>query len=118
MYYIRWMACLTFLTLMSACTHVAGVVTRMDGRPLTTAVFSIGRPSDIASYGTHHVDANGHFDFFIGPADDTNLFLYDGAGDPKLSIRQVDREDISGHMHLRMVPIVPDMDPAGNKLDG
>jgi hypothetical protein len=105
------------LGMMSGCTHVAGEVTRMDGRPLVTAVFSIGRPADIANYGTHTVDAKGHFDFYIGPADDTNLFLYDGAGDPKLTIRQVDREEINGHMHLRMTPIVPDMDPAGNKLE-
>jgi hypothetical protein len=105
------------LGLMSGCIHVAGTVTQMDGRPLSTAVFSIGRPEDIANYGTHSADANGHFDFYIGPVDETNLFLYDGSADPKLSIRQVDPDQISGHMKLRMVPIIQGMDPSGNKLE-
>lgn len=103
--------------MLSGCIHVAGVVVRMDGKPLSTAVFSIGRPTDIANYGTHSVDAAGRFDFNIGPTDETNLFLYDGAGEPAATIRQISPEQISTHMHIRMTPVMPGVDPAINQVD-
>ncbi len=101
---------------MGGCTHVAGVVTKMDGYPLSTAVFSIGRPTDIANYGTHRVDGSGRFDFYISPTDETNLFLYDGAGAPGETIRQIERSQIGGNMRIRMTPIIPDADPAMNQV--
>ncbi len=109
-------ACVVWVVVMGGCIHVAGVVVKMDGKPLPTAVLSIGRPTDIANYGIHKVDAAGRFDFYIGPTDETNLFVYDGAGQPAASIRQVPSDEVGGNMRIKMVPVIPDADPAINAV--
>jgi hypothetical protein len=98
--------------LMAACTHVAGMVQRTDGRPLSTAVFSIGRPSDIVAYGEHPVDENGRFDFYIGPADENNLYVYDRAKGATETLQQVPMDQINDHMVVKMVQTNSDVDPS------
>jgi hypothetical protein len=98
-----------FLSLAAAgCMHLKGVVMedlpgKGGSRPMKTAALSIGRPNSLAVYGTYRVDDQGRFDFYIGPTDYTNVFLYDGAADPELTMRRLYESEMSDHMvlHLR-----------------
>ena len=96
--------------MLGACTHVAGTVTRSDGKPVASAEFSIGRPSDIAHYGAHPVDADGHFSFYISPTDENYLYVYDRLN-PDATMRQVQRTDITDHMQIRLDASNIEMDP-------
>jgi hypothetical protein len=98
-----------FCTLAAAggCSHIAGVVVDERQRPLPTAVFSIGRPDGLATYGTHKVDSRGRFDFQLSAVDETNLYVYDGAGDPMSTLQHVDRNQISNHMKIELKRAVP-----------
>ncbi len=96
--------------MLGACTHLAGVVTRSDGRPVSTASFSIGRPTDIAHYGEHPVDAQGQFNFYISPTDENYLYVYDRSN-PGGTMRQVQKGEMSDHMQMRLDASNIDMDP-------
>jgi len=109
---LRFALLMGLIGLMAACTHVAGVVQRTDGQPLSTAVFSIGRPNDIASYGEHSVDENGRFSFYIGPADESNLYVYDRARGATETLQQVPMDQINDHMVVKMVQTYSDVDPS------
>jgi hypothetical protein len=97
---------------VSACTHVAGTVIGGDGRGLKTAMLSVGRPTDIAHYGDHAVDAYGHFDFYIAPPDETNLYVWDSVGDPMATMQQIDPGLISDHMKIKVARGGEEMDPS------
>jgi len=97
---------------VGACTHVAGVVTRSNGKPDTVAAFSVGRPTDIVMYGEHPVDEEGKFSFYILPTDETNLYVYDKGVDPTSTIRQIRKEEISDHMQIKLDPSNLEMDPS------
>jgi hypothetical protein len=98
------------LALLPACTHISGVVEQAPGRPLTTAVFSVGRPDGIAMYEQHHVDSRGHFDFYVIPTDEQHLYLYDSAGDPRATLRRIDPMEMRKGMHIMMRPFAPSDD--------
>jgi hypothetical protein len=87
---------------VGGCNHIQGVVLDERQRPLETAVFSVGRPDAIATYGTHKVDARGRFNFQLSAIDETNLYLYDGAGDPQATLRHIERNEMSDHMRILM----------------
>jgi hypothetical protein len=95
---------------VGACTHLAGVVTRSDGKPVPTAEFSIGRPTDIAHYGEHPVDAQGQFSFYISPTDENYLYVYDRTN-PEATMRQMQRSEISDHMQVKLDASNIEMDP-------
>ena len=98
------------LGMLGACTHVAGVVERSNGKPVSTAMFSIGRPTDITMYGTHPVDAEGRFSFYISPVDENYLYVYDSMN-PDSTMRQVQRSEISDHMQVKLDASNIEMDP-------
>ncbi len=112
---MRWPLLLSVLAL-TGCMHLKGVVLEEPSmRPARSAVFTVGRPGGIAVFDTHHVDANGEFDFYIGPADDNNVYLYDGSASPDLTLRRVAPYEMSDHMTLylrRASPGTPAL-PAG-----
>jgi hypothetical protein len=86
----------------SCTTHVAGVVLgERTEQPATDAEFTIGPPNMIV-LDRHHVDRHGHFDFYISGIDETNLYLWNGKGDPAISPRHIDPTEISNHMVLHM----------------
>jgi hypothetical protein len=92
---------------MIGCTHLKGIVYEDrpgtgGGRPMRSAMLSIGRPDGIAVYGTHSVDTEGRFDFYIGPTDLDNIFIYDGAADPTLTMHRLEPTQLSDHMVLRL----------------
>jgi hypothetical protein len=93
-----------FMTLLPACTHVAGIVEQGPGQPMSTAVLSVGRPGGIGVSTPHKVDPRGHFDFYLAPTDESDLYLYDGAGDPKLTLQHIDEREIGTHMQLQLRP--------------
>jgi len=110
MTHARWILLSPALLLFAACTHLQGVVEQAPGRPMPTAVFSVGRPDGIAVYEQHRADNRGRFDFYILPIDETNLYLYDGAADPRLTLRRIDRSEMSTHMHLDLPAANPNID--------
>jgi len=88
---------------LGGCTHIKGVVIEdPSGRPMRTAVLSVGKPGGIAAIETHPVDEKGRFDISLLPSDLSNVYLYDGATDPQLTLRHVDEQQFSDHMQLHM----------------
>ena len=91
---------------MFGCMHLKGVVYEelpgIGTRPMRSAAFSIGRPTGIAVYGTHHVDGDGTFDFYIGPTDYNEIFLYDGSADPELTMHRLTPTELNDHMVMRL----------------
>ncbi len=87
---------------MAACTHVRGVVLAdRTERPVPNAQFTVGRP-DMMVMNRFFGDSYGHFDFYIGGMDETNLYVWTGQGDPTVSVRHIDHTEISDHMILHM----------------
>ena len=83
-------------------------------RPARTAVLCVGNPTGIAVFDTHHVDDDGQFDFYLGPTDDNNLYLYDGSASPELTLQRVAAFEMSDHMTLhlrRATPGTPSLPP-------
>jgi hypothetical protein len=113
---MRWPLFIILLAL-TGCMHLKGVVLDDPSlRPARSAVFCVGNPNGIAVFDTHRVDANGQFDFFIGPTDDNNLYLYDGSANPDLSLRRVAPFEMNDHMTLylrRAAPGTPGLPAAG-----
>ena len=104
---MRWILLLSALAL-AGCTHLKGVVVEdPSGRPAKNAVLSIGRPGGISVYDQHHVDAHGAFDFYVGPTDENNIYLFDSAGNTELTLRHVDSYEISQNMKLHIRPAAP-----------
>ena len=88
---------------LSGCTHLKGVVVESpSGRPLITAKLDIGRPGSLANYGSHPVDGNGRFDFYISPTDTSMIFVYDGAAAPERTMRRLDQSELNDHMRLEI----------------
>ena len=100
----RVLLALPLLTLaLTACTHVKGVILEdRTNRPVTDAALTIGRPDGIGVYQRIHVDKNARFDFYISPTDEDFLFVWDGKGDPLISVRKIDRGEISDHMTIKL----------------
>jgi hypothetical protein len=92
---------------VGGCTHVSGMVEQAPGVPLRTAVLSAGRPDGIAVYATYHVNSQGRFDFDLFPTDESALYVYDGAADPRLTLRRIDERDIRPNMKIMMRPANP-----------
>jgi len=90
------------LLAIAGCTHVKGIVLDPTQRPVTDAEFTVGIPNGLGPFARYRVDPNGRFDFQIAPTDETHLYLWDGKGDPLISIRKVDRSEISDHMTIYM----------------
>ena len=112
---MRWIALLGTLVVTASgasCMHVKGVVLeeRTQG-PMRTAVITVGRPNGIAVYDSHQVDKNGAFDFYVLPTDEDNLYLYDGAGMPELTMERIDRMRVGDKMKLYLRPAPKDMQP-------
>jgi len=96
------------VVVLAGCTHLKGIVLEdPTQRPSHTAVLSIGRPTGIAVFDTHRVDQNGAFDFYIGPTDESNIYLYDGASSPELTMRRVEPFEQSQKMVLHLRPASP-----------
>ena len=110
MTHARWILLSPALLLFAACTHLQGVVEQAPGRPSSTAIFSVGRPDGIAVFDQHRVNVRGHFDFYVLPIDESNLYLYDGAADPRLTLRRIDASEMSTHMHLDLPAANPNAD--------
>ncbi|HEY4328731.1 MAG TPA: hypothetical protein VGN88_03275 [Phycisphaerae bacterium] len=88
---------------LAGCTHLKGVVLEdPTQRPMKTAVISVGRPTGIAVLATHPVNDRGTFDFYLLPGDETNLYLYDGAADPEMTMRHLDQAEIGDKMTLHL----------------
>jgi hypothetical protein len=86
----------------ASCIHVKGVVLEEHTeKPIANATFTIGQPGMIV-LDTHHSDRNGRFDFYIGPTDETALYVWTGQGDPTIAPRHVDRTEISDHMIIHL----------------
>lgn len=112
---MRTLLCLPLLALaLTACTHVKGVVRDMQDRPLTTAKFTVGRPDGVGAFATHGVNDRGEFDFYISPTDENALYVHDSSANPTLTMRRIDRSDLSEKMVVRMRPASPDMMPGMN----
>jgi hypothetical protein len=101
---------LPLVALLPACTHLSGVVEQAPGRPLTTAVFSVGRPDGVGMYEQHHVDSQGRFDFSIISSDEQHLYLYDSAGDPRATMRRIEPVEMRKGMHIMMRGFTPSDD--------
>jgi hypothetical protein len=107
--------CLSLLAFaLAACTHVKGTVRDMQDRPLTTAKFSIGRPEGVGAFATYGVNDRGEFDFRISPTDENAVYVYDSSANPSLTMRRIDRSDLSEKMTIRMMPASRDMMPGMN----
>ena len=105
---------------LAGCAHLKGVVLEdPTQRPSSTAVLSVGRPTGIAVFDTHRVDQNGRFDFYIGPTDDNNVYLYDGATSPELTMRRVEPFEQGEKMVLHLRPASPGTPylPAGSIIN-
>lgn len=101
---------------LAGCMHVKGVVLEdPSNKPLKTAILSVGRPDGIAVFAKYHVDQNGRFDFYIGPGDEADVYVYDGANDPDLSMRQIEPRELNEKMtlHIRVGKTGEPMIPGG-----
>ena len=72
---------------LTGCSHLKGVVVdEVSGRPVRTAVLTVGRPDGIAVLETHPVDSTGKFDFSISSLDVHQVYVYDGAASPEAAL--------------------------------
>jgi hypothetical protein len=114
---MRWPLLLSVL-LTTGCMHLKGVVLEDPTmRPVRTAVVCVGNPTGIAVFDTHHVDDTGEFDFYIGPTDDNNLYLYDGSANPALTLRRIAPFELGENMKLylrRAAPGTPALPPGAS----
>jgi hypothetical protein len=95
------------LAMLPACTHISGVVEQAPGQPLQSAVISVGRPDGIAVYSKHQVDSRGRFDIQLAPTDETNVYVYDGAGDPRMTMRRLEPIELKKNMRIMVRPAMP-----------
>src|SRR5690349_17366967 len=93
---------LPLLILLPACTHISGVVEQSPGRPLPSAVISVGRPDGVAVFEKHPVDSRGHFDFYLMPTDESAVYVYDSGGDPRLTLRRLEEIELRQGMHIML----------------
>ncbi len=100
--YLRFLPLLVAVTAFTGCIHIRGVVLQdPTNRPLTTARITVGHPGGIGVFATHDVDSHGRFDFYIGPTDDSDVYIYDTVGGPDDAMH-LDRTEISDKMTIRM----------------
>jgi hypothetical protein len=64
------------------------------------------------NYGEHRVDGQGRFDFYIGPADETNLYVYDRTGEPAATMRLLRADEVNDHMVIKLEAGGLEMDPS------
>jgi len=96
--------------LLSGCAHLKGVVLEeVSGRPVRTAVLTVGRPGGIGVLESHPVNQNGEFDFKISTADVHKVYLYDSAGSPDAALHLTESQ-LSDKMRLRL-PRAPKPEP-------
>jgi hypothetical protein len=81
-------------------TDVAGVVLDARELPVRDAFFTVGLPTGVGTFGKYPVDQDGKFNFHIAPTDESQLYLWNGKGDPQVSIVHIDHAEISDHMRL------------------
>ena len=87
---------------LCGCIHLKGtVIDDASGKPLRTAVLTIGRPNGIAVYASHGVDQNGAFDFQIASIDETNVYVYDSATDPEAAVH-LEKAQLGEKMRIRL----------------
>ena len=104
---MRW-PILICLLIITGCTHLKGVVLEDPSmRPARAAVFCVGNPTGIAVFDTHHVDDNGQFDFYVGPTDEHNIYLYDSSAPAELSLRRIAPFEMNDHMTLHLRRAAP-----------
>ena len=88
---------------LAGCMRVKGVVLEASGnRPVKTAVLTVGRPDGLAVYSLHKVDANGAFDFRISTVDIHNVYVYDGAAPPELTVQHLTESQLGENMQVRL----------------
>ena len=101
---LRFSCLLAAAASLAGCIHMQGVVLEEpSNRPFTTARITVGRPGGLAIFASHDVDSHGRFDFYIGPTDDNDVYVYDTTGSVEDAIR-LDRTEISDKMKIRMRP--------------
>ena len=101
---LRLFALVVLAGAVGACTHVRGVVlAARTEKPIPRAEFTVGRP-DMMVLNRYHADSAGRFDFYIAPMDETNLYVWDHQGDPSVSVRHIERLEISDHMTIHLAP--------------
>jgi hypothetical protein len=104
---MRWSILLAILV-FTGCTHLKGIVLEEPTmRPARTAVLCVGNPTGIAVFDSHRVSDKGEFDFFIGPTDEHNVYIYDGSAPAELSLRRVAPFEMSDHMTLHIRRAAP-----------
>jgi hypothetical protein len=84
------------------CAHLKGVVVdEAGGRPIPTAVLTLGRPDGIGVLESHNVDERGRFDFRISTLDLNKVYVYDSAAGPEASIHLRESE-LGEKMRVRL----------------
>jgi hypothetical protein len=115
---VLWLLPVAAVVCLGGCTHLKGVVVEeATGRPVRTAVLTVGRPNGIAVFERHPVDAHGAFDFSILPIDETNVYIYDSSADPELTTEHLDPGQLSDKMRLTMGP-PPKQQPSMMEVPG
>ena len=93
---------------IAGCMHVHGVVLNdRSGEPLRTAVIAVGRPGGIGVYGRHPVDDSGRFSFILYPKDDNNIYVFDSAGPPELTLQKLPSFEFGQPMTVRVRSATP-----------
>lgn len=98
-------ACLLSALTLSACTHFSGqVVDDRTHKPIPTAVIAVGRPDGLGSFEKHRVDKDGKFDIQIISSDESYIYVWDDAGDPRMTLQHIDRNLLRTNTVIRMQP--------------
>jgi hypothetical protein len=88
--------------LLAGCVRLKGVVQEEgSGRPVRTAVLTVGRPDGIGVLESHPVNQQGEFDFKISTADVHKVYVYDSAGSPEAALHLTESQ-LSDHMKLKL----------------
>ena len=96
---------LLFVASLTGCMQIKGVVVNeVTGRPIPSAVVSIGRPDGPVIYNQHRVNGDGEFDFKIALLDTTNIWVFDSAAAPSLTMLRVPEEQLGTKMKVRLRP--------------
>ena len=105
---MRKLMILPLLLALGGCTHVAGTVyDAQTRRPLAGAVFTIGHPAGIGVFDRKTSDGQGHFDLQISPTDESQIYVYDGKGDPH-GAQRLDHTELSDHMKVYLLRQSPE----------
>ena len=78
------------------------VLNNRTGEPLRTAVIAVGRPGGVGTYGRHPVDDSGQFGFILFMKDDNNVYVFDSAGPPEMTVQKLPRFEFGQPMTVRV----------------